>query len=60
MNDKWERWINARAYALWEELGHTDGCDRKHGLQAAQEYELVMQTRASIDGVEILGLQRRD
>ncbi|KXG87304.1 DUF2934 domain-containing protein [Agrobacterium bohemicum] len=60
MYEKRDIWISARAYALWEENGRTDGGDREHWFQAIQEYELMIQTQASPDGSEILASRKHD
>ncbi|MGV1873099.1 DUF2934 domain-containing protein [Agrobacterium rosae] len=60
MNEKRDIWISARAYALWEENGRINGHDNEHWLQAVREYELMMQTRASPDGSEILAIRKHE
>jgi len=60
MNEKRDIWISARAYALWEENGQINGHDHEHRQQAVREYELMMQTRASPDGSEILAIRKHE
>jgi len=60
MNEKRDIWISTRAYALWEENGRINGNDYEHWLQAVLEYELMMQTRASPDGSEILASRKHE
>ncbi|WP_112437055.1 DUF2934 domain-containing protein [Rhizobium sp.] len=47
-------WINQRAYALWEAEGRPDGRGGEHWQQAAREYQLLEQTRASADGSDLI------
>lgn len=47
-------WISARAYALWEQNGKVHGKDAEHWQQASEEYEKMIETKASVDGAEII------
>jgi hypothetical protein len=50
-------WINQRAYALWEAEGRPDGRGSEHWQQAAREYQMLEQTRASADGSDLITLE---
>lgn len=47
-------WINQRAYALWETEGRPEGRGGEHWQQAAREYQLLEERRASADGSELI------
>ncbi|WFS04232.1 DUF2934 domain-containing protein [Rhizobium tumorigenes] len=59
MNIDRDGWISKRAYALWEEDGRPHGRDHHNWCRAVAEYELMMKTRASADGAEILQFRAR-
>jgi len=60
MTDERMRWINARAYDLWQSAGRPHGRDHEHWLQAVAERDLMEQTRASRDGAEVLARNEAD
>ena len=59
MNIDRDGWISKRAYALWEEAGRPNGRDHETWCKAVAEYEMMMKTRASVDGAEILQFRAR-
>jgi CheY-like chemotaxis protein len=58
MTDNVNAWIAARAYALWELAGRPFGEDQAHWQQAVMERQLLEDTRASPDGLEIMNRKR--
>lgn len=59
MSDQKSTWLNARAYAIWEAAGRPMGQDHEHWAKAVAEYALLEQTRASLDGQDVLLRRRR-
>lgn len=59
MSDDRQQWIAKRAYALWEQAGRPFWQDEVHWRQAVLERHLLEQTRASVDGAEVLSRVRR-
>ncbi|PZM08207.1 DUF2934 domain-containing protein [Rhizobium tubonense] len=58
MNHTKDDWISQRAYSLWEAEGRPEGRGGGHWAQAAIEFERLEQTRASVDGSELVAKLR--
>jgi hypothetical protein len=58
MNHTKDDWISQRAYSLWEAEGRPEGRGGGHWAQAASEFERLEQTRASVDGSELVAKLR--
>ncbi len=58
MYDDRQQWIAKRAYSLWEQAGRPFWQDEVHWRQAVLERDLLEQTRASVDGQEVLSRTR--
>ena len=59
MDTEWEDKVRARAYAVWEHEGQSEGGAERHWAQAEEELRAEGQGRAEAPGAEAAGPARR-
>jgi hypothetical protein len=59
MDAEWEDKVRARAYAVWEREGQSEGGAERHWAQAEEELRAEGQGRAEVPGAEAAVPARR-
>jgi hypothetical protein len=59
MDAEWEDKVRARAYAVWEREGQSEGGAERHWAQAEEELRAEGQGQAEAPGAEAAGTARR-